>query len=231
MDETRLRLLNAAGPIFAERGFRATTVREICQQAGTNLASISYHFQDKEGFYVAAVKHAAEGCMDRVPLPQWTGKTTARERLLQFVTTFLNRVAVDHDPAWHGQLLTREIVMPTRACAEFVRDYVRPMHGLLMSILNELMPRTSEEQRWLTALSIVGQCTHQRFGQAVMIELTGTSAVATYGVKKLAEHITEFSLAGIEQFDRRTACSTKKSNTSPKVRQPSRNTKKKGAAQ
>ena len=59
MDETRLRLLDAAGPIFAERGYRAATVREICQEAGTNLAAISYHFQDKENFYVAAVKHAA----------------------------------------------------------------------------------------------------------------------------------------------------------------------------
>ncbi|MCX7418061.1 MAG: CerR family C-terminal domain-containing protein [Planctomycetia bacterium] len=198
MDETRLRLLNAAGPIFAERGYRATTVREISQEAGTNLAAISYHFEDKEGFYIAAVKHAAQGCMDRVPLPQWGAAVSAEEKLLGFVTTFLNRVAVDHDPAWHGQLLMREMVLPTRACAEFVRDYVRPMHGMLLGVLCELMPKSSEKERWLTALSIVGQCLHHRVGQAVMIELTGETAVAAFGVKKLAEHITSFSLAAIE---------------------------------
>lgn len=225
MDETRLRLLDAAGPIFAERGYRATTVREICQQAGTNLAAISYHFEDKEGFYVAAVKQAAEGCMNRVPLPQWAPATPAREKLLSFVATFLNRVAVDHEPAWHGQLLMREMVLPTRACAEFVRDYVRPMHGVLMGILDELMSQSSEEERWLTALSIVGQCLHHRFGQAVMAELTGETAVAKYGVKKLAEHITSFSLAAIEQATKlrsKVASGKTRRLTRPKKRRAAR---------
>jgi len=224
VDETRLRLLNAAGPIFAERGYRATTVREISQEAGTNLAAISYHFEDKEGFYVAAVKHAAQGCMDRVPLPQWDAETPAEEKLLSFVTTFLNRVAVDHDPAWHGQLLMREMVLPTRACAEFVRDYVRPMHGMLIGVLTELMPNSSEKERWLTALSIVGQCLHHRVGQAVMIELTGETAVAAFGVKKLAEHITSFSLAAIQQATKQglTTKQPSASGTTHRVDRPAR---------
>ncbi len=197
MDETQSKLLDAAGPIFAERGYRAATVREICQQAGTNLAAISYHFGDKENFYVAAVQHAARGCMDRVPLPDFSGNETAEERLHLFVLTMLNRVAVDHDPAWHAQLLMREMVLPTRACAEFVRDYVRPMHDMLMSIVSELMPGESEQRRWLTAASIVGQCLHHRFGRAVMNELAGDSLVADISVDALARHITEFSLAAI----------------------------------
>ncbi len=223
MDETRLRLLDAAGPIFAERGYRAATVREICQEAGTNLAAISYHFQDKENFYVAAVKHAAEGCMDRVPLPQWPVAMPGRERLLSFVTMFLNRVAVDHEPAWHGQLLMREMVLPTRACAEFVRDYVRPMHALLVSVLTELMPGVSERDRWLTVLSIVGQCLHHRFGRAVMIELKGKAAVDSYGVKQVAEHITEFSLAAIEHVVRQRS-KPKRSATKTRRAKPRRRT-------
>ncbi len=224
MDETRLRLLDAAGPIFAERGYRAATVREICQEAGTNLAAISYHFHDKESFYVAAVKHAAEGCMDRVPLPIWPELMPARERLLSFVTTFLNRVAIDHEPAWHGQLLMREMVLPTRACAEFVRDYVRPMHSMLMSILTDLMPDVTEQDRWLTVLSIVGQCLHHRFGQAVMIELNGKTAVDSYGVKPIAEHITEFSLAAIERIVRQRSKPQRSATKTRKAKQRRRTT-------
>lgn len=197
MDETRCKLLDAAGPIFAERGYRATTVREICQQAGANIAAISYHFGDKENFYVAAVQHAARGCMDRVPLPEFSGDETAEERLHAFVLTMLNRVAVNHDPAWHSQLLMREMVLPTRACAEFVRDFVRPMHNMLMGIVSELTPGLPEQRRWLTVASIVGQCLHHRFGRAVMDELAGESTVARFGVEVLARHITDFSLAAI----------------------------------
>ena len=37
IEQTRARLLEAAGPIFAERGFQAANVRAICRQAGVNL--------------------------------------------------------------------------------------------------------------------------------------------------------------------------------------------------
>ena len=50
-DETRQRLLDAAGPLFAEQGLKATTVRVICDRAGVNLAAINYHFRDKMGLY------------------------------------------------------------------------------------------------------------------------------------------------------------------------------------
>ena len=53
MDDTRQRLINAAGQIFSEKGFEATTVREVCLAAGANIAAIHYHFGDKESLYAA----------------------------------------------------------------------------------------------------------------------------------------------------------------------------------
>jgi AcrR family transcriptional regulator len=46
-DDTATRVLNAAGLIFAEKGFKDATVREICSAAGVNLASVNYYFRDK----------------------------------------------------------------------------------------------------------------------------------------------------------------------------------------
>jgi len=57
-DDARTRILNVAGPIFAEKGFQATTIREICGQANVNVAAVNYHFGDKERLYTEAVKRA-----------------------------------------------------------------------------------------------------------------------------------------------------------------------------
>ena len=65
MDETRQRLLDTAGEVFAEKGFQAATVRQICGMAGVNIAAINYHFGDKERLYIEAVKHAH--CVQNAP--------------------------------------------------------------------------------------------------------------------------------------------------------------------
>ena len=55
IDTTRERIADAAGEIFAERGFDGTTVRDICQRAGANIAAVNYYFGDKQRLYLEAL--------------------------------------------------------------------------------------------------------------------------------------------------------------------------------
>lgn len=62
--ETSGKILRAAQKLFACRGFDGVTMRAIASEAGVNLASIVYYFENKEGLYLSVFRHYAEPLME-----------------------------------------------------------------------------------------------------------------------------------------------------------------------
>lgn len=48
---TKDKIIDVAGSLFAERGYDNASVRDISQEAGVNVASINYHFKNKQNLY------------------------------------------------------------------------------------------------------------------------------------------------------------------------------------
>jgi AcrR family transcriptional regulator len=199
LDTTRERIIDAAGQLFAERGFEATTVRDICQSAGANVAAVNYYFRDKERLYVEAVVQAHRWRLDQAQLPAWNENTPPRETLADFIETFFKRVLGGPDDTWRTKLVMREIMQPSSACAEIAQSNIRPQFEILQGILRELLPaETSEEELHLTAFSIVGQCLFYHVAGPIISNLIDEREYSTWGVSKLAEHVTKFTLASID---------------------------------
>ena len=59
-EPTRARILDAAAPVFAEHGFAGASTRTLAAAAGVNIATLAYHFGDKEGLYAAVVDRIYE---------------------------------------------------------------------------------------------------------------------------------------------------------------------------
>jgi AcrR family transcriptional regulator len=196
-DDPRQRLLQAAGEVFAEKGFKGATIREIIRRAETNIAAVNYYFRDKEQLYIEAVKSACQVPAERIPFPAWAPETPATVKLRDFIHTMVRRMLDKDTPSWHQQLFLREMAQPSAACAELVQNVIRPMAQLLSSILQELVPDVGEVKRHLIAFSIVGQCFHHRVARPVIALLVGAEDYRTYDTKLLADHITQFSFAAL----------------------------------
>lgn len=198
MDDTRQKLLDAAGQTFAEKGFDGATVRDICKRAGANIAAVNYYFGEKERLYIEAVKqaHCHRG---EPPEFHWTPQTPPEEKLEDFIRDMMTMMLDDEGPSWHIELMLREMARPTAACTELVRSFIGPMFDLLSGILGELLPSDAPpESRLLHAFSIVGQCLLYRYHRAVgRLLVTEEQHRALWNVDRLARHITEFSLAGV----------------------------------
>ncbi len=59
--ETRRGILEAAEESFAESGFVGATTRQVAARAGVNVATLHYHFGNKERLYRAVLAAAVSG--------------------------------------------------------------------------------------------------------------------------------------------------------------------------
>jgi TetR/AcrR family transcriptional regulator, regulator of cefoperazone and chloramphenicol sensitivity len=201
MDEpkdSRETLLDAAGAVFAEKGFEEATVREICQKAGLNVAAVNYYFRDKNALYVEAVKlaHCTGGQMPQFDVPA----DVPPEQLLEaFIRQMMEMMLHDGRPSWHLELMMREMARPSDACVELVRSFIGPMFAALKRIISQMLPADiSELDLDMNAFSIVAQCLLYRYHRPVGRILVGEEAYAVLmDADRLTRHITDFTLAGL----------------------------------
>jgi AcrR family transcriptional regulator len=201
-ENPRERLLEAAGEIFAEKGFKGATVRDIIDRAGANLAAVNYYFRDKERLYIEAVKHAA-CCEPEEPHLAWPVGTPPAQKLRDVIRFHLLKFLDPSRPAWLARLVMRELTQPTGACAELVREYIEPRSKVLLGILREVMPPdTPQRKLFLTAFSIVGQCHFYCSHKPIIRLLIGEDEHQRLDLDTLAEHITQFTLRALGVADR-----------------------------
>lgn len=55
-ERTRERILECALPLFAIHGYAGASVRMIAKAADVNVATLAYHFADKDGLYRATIE-------------------------------------------------------------------------------------------------------------------------------------------------------------------------------
>jgi len=195
--DTQRRLLEAAGEVFAERGFHSATMKEITDRAEASLASINYHFSDKAELYAAVIRTLTVEC-EMTLSPENLGSDTAPEQFKRFVHELVERCLRRDKPRWQHVLIGRELAQPTGALEPFIRNVIRPINDRLSEIVAEITGReTRDAVVGLIVASIVGQCVYHAQHTPNMAELHPQLAESV-DVGQIAEHIATFSLAGIE---------------------------------
>lgn len=206
---TRERLLEVAGEVFAQKGFRKATVREIVGRAQANLNAVNYHFGDKRGLYEAVIEYAHRWEDEQADEaePEVAGDRAAEERLRAFVLAFMKR-QVDHGRmAWRPKLIANEIAEPTGALDMVVERFIRPRFNVVVGIVRDLAGSDVPlEKIQLCAQSIVGQCVHFHRARPIITRLMPHLTYSPRDMDALAEHITQFSLRAIRNLGHDEGC-------------------------
>lgn len=205
--DVKNRILEIAGEIFAERGYRETTVREICRRAGVNLAAVHYHFGDKERLYLAVLKHFKELAFQKYPRADFMQEQgPLKLQLAAFIKSFIFHILGDGQMSCLGKIMSRELIEPTHALDIIVEEEIRPFFNRLRDIVRRLSgSEVGEGQVILCSMSIVGQCLYFRYSRPVIGKLLRKDHFTVEEMNEIAEHITRFSLEAIVALSRHPA--------------------------
>ena len=119
--DTPLKLIEAATPLFAKKGFAAVSVRDLAQAAGANVAAVSYHFGGKEGLYHAVLEHQFEPIAQALERIRTTLQLPPVERLSLYASFI---AGVHRQSPFLVRFMVGEMTNPTSGFEAVIKKYI-----------------------------------------------------------------------------------------------------------
>lgn len=197
---TKGRVLAAATALFAEKGYRETTVQDICGSAGANVAAVNYHFGTKEQLYVAVWERlfgAARGLL----LPPQADDADPWQSLAEYIRQRVRHAFCDGDFATLRLIIHREMANPTDAHKKLFRRFIEPVVRRLTTMVAAVLDRPADS-------IVVRRCTFSIQSQIIFVGLArikkhpmrhlfDSTKPSEAEVEELAEHLVEFAAGGL----------------------------------
>jgi AcrR family transcriptional regulator len=209
---TRQRLIEAAGALFAERGFDGTTVRAICHEAGTNVAAVNYHFGGKDGLHAAIVNHVFGMLRETFPVGGAAAeRLPLRGRLELLIRAGLMRRFDPDRPAWHGALMSRERMNPRPETLLIVGELHEEATAEILAIVKSVLgARAPKDIVNRSIASVMSQVLFYMHGGSACPgdkspPFMPKGELTLKEIDRIVEHVTEFSLSGLSRIKARCA--------------------------
>lgn len=133
-NESRQLLIAAAAELFAEQGFRKTTVAEVADRAGISRGSIPWHFGNKDGLLEAVIDEFTGTWLNRDP-----SEVTSLDQVREILRLPTTRLLIT---------LVAEAVEPDSPVHDFYADLHRFMRKSLAHLTRDtkLPPKISHDE-------------------------------------------------------------------------------------
>jgi len=202
--ETRNKILDAACEIFAEKGYPSAKIADICRCAGANIASVNYYFGDKATLYIEAWQETFEK-YSKLRLPVDMNKPPEAQ-LRGYIHSLIQNFADEGAQGQFTRLYLTELAHPTGLIHNLWHDLVEPKRQILLDIIRKIAGRgASDETILFCEMSVISQCRTLLTVRRDDLEYLLGQPLSPGLIKRLADHITQFSLAGIKAIGENNA--------------------------
>ncbi len=197
---TRAKLLEAAGHVFAEKGFDRATGKEICERAGANTAAVNYYFGGMEGLHAAVIWEAHSRLVTFESLSTAiAGKADAKAKLEAVMGLFVEVLTGPASTSWVLRVLGREVVAPSAAVDVLRQREFLPKSHILKTLVGELMELPPDHPAVARGcLSVMAPCVLLLIFDREMLKTAFPSlGLGAEDRPALARHLVQYAMAGL----------------------------------
>ena len=207
-------LFVAAIRIFAKKGYKGATVREICKLAGAaNLNSINYYFGGKDNLYKNILDSIFSDYQKRKDsqLKVMQKKSTPEERLRSFIHIYCEMLYAGGELATDlSTIFIAEMSRPSYYLSEMAKKYMVPQADELTAILQDILgPNTSTQTVRDCGISIIGAIGYYGFTWPLLSQIYSDLPNMQRYYTHLADRVFQFSLGGLRAVRRTIATGAK----------------------
>ena len=218
-------LFLAAIKVFAKKGYKGATVREICKLAGAaNLNSINYYFGGKENLYKSILDSIFSDYQKRKDRQDKIKqkKSMPEERLRNFINIYCEMLYSGGEFAADlSTIFIAEMSRPSSHLKEMTKKYMVPQAEELTEILKDILgPNTSKQTVRDCGISIIGAIGYYGFTWHLLSEIYSDLPNMQSYYTHLADHVFRFSMGGLKTI--------KKAKTSGRIYIPKIHKRKAG---
>jgi AcrR family transcriptional regulator len=197
-ETTRQALIAAATALFGQKGFAATSTREIAAASGANIAAIAYHFGGKEGLRQACVLSFAERMAKVLATAPDTPDLTpdlARNLMQMIARNMLAQLLGDPQTQLSVAFVLREIAEDGAGAQVLYDNLVGPAHRRICGLMAAASGQSAEDPALqLRVFTLIGQALYFRVGGPIVRRRMGWQMIGPAEITQ----ITEVVLANID---------------------------------
>lgn len=128
-----IQIIETAEELFAKKGYEATTVRDIAEQAGVNIAMISYYFGSKEKLLEALFNHRLGNLKMRVESLLKNDSLSPVQKVDILIDEHIERV-IQHE-GFYKVMLTEQVINKNPAILKLLLEIKKRNAGLINELI------------------------------------------------------------------------------------------------
>jgi AcrR family transcriptional regulator len=203
---SKLRLLDAAEQLFAEKGFESVSIRDVTQAAKANVAAVNYHFGSRDGMialvvarYLAPINQERLARLETLER-RWGSKAAPLEEIIEaFVRPVAGIVRKSElSERFFCKLVGRIFALNGDGLPVAAEEQMKDLIGRFIRALAKALPTLPHEELIWRMHFLTGSMIHMLMNQE-MLQRLSNGASGDPGMEVTLGRFIRFAAAGLRE--------------------------------